>query len=244
MMLSWSFAVRMVDEVARLLRAMEKHRYLQEVDHRVHFTVDRALRDLPMFEKHAAAFDARVAREPGLELGSRDPSLWRKASLEEIIEVFLAFWGPGDQAAVRRERLVEAFEKAGLPIAEHEPFECDPEDPPFPELVWLDWVFLPIDQLDAERHTGAIAAIAESRVEANPSAPVYVEGPSISIVELCDGAPMGILADDFFLWAEPPVPYVDYVFRGVSRQAQLPEPPVGPDEVDEAEAEAGAPSAG
>jgi hypothetical protein len=141
---------------------------------------------------------------------------------------------------VRRERLVEAFEKAGLPIAEHEPFECDPEEPPFPELVWLDWVLLPIDQLDAERHSGAIAAIAESRVEANPSAPLYVEGPSISIVELCDGAPMGILADDFFLWAEPPVPYVDYVFRGVSRQAQLPEPPVGPDDEtdDEADGEA------
>jgi hypothetical protein len=241
MMLSWSFAVRMVDEVVRLLRAMEKHRYLQEVDHRVHFTVDRALRDLPMFAKHASAFDARLAKEPGLELASRDPSLWRKASLEEIVEVFLAFWGP-ERAKERRERLIEEFEKAGLPIAEHDPFAADPEDPPFPELVWLDWVFLPVDQLDPERHTGALAALADSGVEANPSAPIYVEGPSITIVELCDGAPLGILEDDFFLWAEPPVPYVDYVFRGVSKQAQLPEPPVGPDDQPDDEAEAAAPA--
>ena len=60
------------------------------------------------------------------------------------------------------------------------------------------------------------------------SEPVYQEGPAISIVELCDGAPLGILSEDFFLWSEGPIAYVDYVFRGVSKAAKLEEPPVGP----------------
>jgi hypothetical protein len=43
MMLAWSFAARTPDEVARLLRALGKHRYVHEVDHRIHWAVDQAL---------------------------------------------------------------------------------------------------------------------------------------------------------------------------------------------------------
>ncbi len=85
MMVAWSFAATTLDELGRLLRALGKHRYVQEVDHRIHWMVDEALRDVPTFASHAKAFDARRAKEPSLEIGSRDPSLWRGAPLDEII---------------------------------------------------------------------------------------------------------------------------------------------------------------
>ncbi len=227
MMTSWTFAASLLDEVARLLRAMEKHRYLHEVDHRLHYTVDVALSDRPHFAEKAAAFRRASEADPDLNRASRDPRLWRSATVEEVIEVLTAFWGPSQEAAPRRERLVDAFREAGLEVADHEPFESDPERPPFPELVLLDWALLPIDQLDAERHQGALAALEGETDAVKPSEPVYQEGPAISIVELCDGAPFGILSEDFCLWSEGPYAYADYVFRGVSKSAKLEEPPLG-----------------
>ena len=85
MMLGWSFAARTPDEVGRLVRALGRHRYLREASHGVHFLVDRALADLPEFAPHAAAFHARVRRERDLDLRSRDPSLWRSASVDEVV---------------------------------------------------------------------------------------------------------------------------------------------------------------
>ena len=223
MMLSWTFAASLLDEIARLLRAMGKHRYLHEVDHRLHFAVDIAMKDKPSFA----------------ERRSRDPRLWRSASVDEVIEVLTAFWGPSDEAESRRERLLDVFKEVGLEIPEHMPFESDPERPPFPELILLDWSLLPVDQLDAERHAGALAALEGEPDEYKPSEPIYQEGPAISAVELCDGAPFGILAEDFSLWSEGPYAYADYVFRGVSKAAKLEEPPVGlRDEAPEEEAPA------
>jgi hypothetical protein len=228
MMLAWTFAARMIDEVARLVRAMGKHRYVREVDHRVHFTVDCALSDLPAFRDAARAFERD--RPADLDLRSRDPRLWRAVSADEVVAVLTAFWAPDESGRARREKLVEVFADHALPVAEHEPFEADPESPPFPELVTLDWVFHPVDELDAEQHAGVLAALEDAGEEVAASEPVYVEGPSLSIVELCDGAPHGILPDDPYLWADGPRAYVDYVFRGVSKAAKLPEPPSGPDD--------------
>ena len=45
-MLAWSFAARTPDEIARLLRSLGKHRYVREVDHRLHWSVDHALAEL------------------------------------------------------------------------------------------------------------------------------------------------------------------------------------------------------
>ena len=59
-----------------------------------------------------------------------------------------------------------------------------------------------------------------------PSDPIYVEGPAIGLVELCDGAPNGVLPRDWEMWADGPFGYVDYLFRGVSKAAKLPDPPV------------------
>lgn len=225
MMLSWTFAVRMIDEVARLLRCMGKHRYLQEADLKIHWTVDEALRDLPSFKPHAVAFE-NAAKRHGLDRASRDPRLWRAASVEDIIGVLTAFWA-GDQATQCRTRLVELFNEHGLPIADHEPFESDPELPPFPELLLLDWTLKPIDALDAERHAGVFEALEGCEEEVHPSEPIYQEGPAFTIVELLDGAPLGILEEDLYLWSEGPYEYADYVFRGISKAAKLEEPPVG-----------------
>ncbi len=234
MMMEWTFAASLVDEIARLLRAMEKHRYLLEVDHRLHFSVDVALRDKPHFAAHASKFEALCKKTPDLNRASRDPRLWRPVTAEEVVDVHTAFWGPSDELESRRTRLVDVFKEVGLEIPDHPPFESDPERPPFPELVLLDWSLLPVDRLDTEKHAGALAALENETDDYQPSEPVYQEGPAITIVELCDGAPFGILAEDLSLWSEGPYAYADYVFRGVSKAAKLEEPPVGRRDEEEA----------
>jgi hypothetical protein len=233
MMTGWSFCARLIDEVASLLRALGKHRYVKEVDHRLHWTVDVALSDLPAFAAHAARFAQRRAAEKDLDVASRDPSLWRKADVEEVISVLTAFWGPGDEVAARQKRLRDVFAEVGFSIGEREAFHTDPEEPPFPELITLDWVLLPIDELDADRHRGVLEALEFSEDEVSPSAPIHQEGPAIGAVELLEAAPRGILEDELFFWSEGPYAYADYVFRGVAKAAKLIEPPVGLLDVDE-----------
>lgn len=226
MMLAWSFAARSFEEVARLLRALSKNRYVREVDLRIHWAVDHALRDLPAFAPHAAAFDAR--RGADLDRASRDPSLYRQALMEETIAALEAFWSPESAASDSyRSRLLSALADAGIPAADHAPFASPPDDPPYPELILLDWVYLPVDELDADRHAGALAAMEEAMEEVNASAPVFVEGPVIAAPELCDGAPNGVLREDFLVWSDGPYSYSDYVFRGVSKAAKLVDPPTG-----------------
>lgn len=227
MMFAWSFAARTTEEVARLVRALGKHRYVQEVDHRIHWAVDQALADHPAFSAHAAAFEARRRREPSLELGSRDPSLWRPAPTDEVIAALTTFWTPDDAGAHARERLLGVLLASGIPAGDHEPFKSRADDPPHPELILLDWVLLPVDELDVDRHTGALNALDESGEEINPSAPIYQEGPTIAAPELTAGAQNGLLPEDFFVWCDGPYPYADYVFRGVAKAAKLVDPPVG-----------------
>lgn len=227
MMVAWSFSARTLDELGRLLRALGKHRYVEEVDHRIHWMVDDALRDLPLFAPHAAAFDARRARERGLDPASRDPSLWRPAPLDEVLAALSAFWAdPG--APARADRLRDLVTSAGLPLADHPPFEASPESPPHPELITLDWVLYPVDELDAERHRGALEAMEEEGEEVpSPSAPIYQEGPTLAYPELAAGMRDGELVAEWLVWSEPPISYAGYVLRGASKAAKLDEPPVG-----------------
>ena len=227
MMFAWSFAARTPDEIGRLVRALGRHRYLREADLRLHFLVDRALADLPEFAPHAAAFHARERRDLELDRRSRDPSLWRPASVEEVTAALTTFWTPDERGLRARERLLDALEELDLLGDEHEPFTSSAEEPPHPELVLLDWVLLPVDQLDADRHAGALTALEESGEEINPSAPIYQEATVLSASELVLGAPNGVLGEDFVIWSEGPYPYADYIFRGAARAAKLVEPPVG-----------------
>lgn len=232
-MLAWSFSARTLDEMERLLRALGKHRYIREVDHRLHWTIDQTLADLPAFAPHAKVFDLRRRNEKNLEPESRDPSLWRQASVEDVITALRAFWLPGAEAERRKKKLRQIIAGLGLPEMEHEPFDASADEPPHPELIQLDWVLFPVDELDADRHRGALEAMDEAMEEVDASAPVYQEGPIITIPELCAGAPEGILAADFLVWSDGPYSYSDYVFRGASKAAKLSDAPVGYKDLDD-----------
>lgn len=226
MMHGWSFSARSIDDTTRLVRALSKNRYVSEVDFRVHWTVDFALADLSAFAPHAKAFQERRAKQKP-DIDSRDPSLWRSVLLEDVIRVLEAFWTEGPARDRYHQRLMQALAETGLPPCTHAPFQLAPDEVPHPELVVLDWIYLPVDELDTERHAGALSAMEEAMEEVNASAPVYVEGPIIAVPELCEGVRDGELREDFFVWSDGPYSYADYVFRGVSKAAKLPEPPVG-----------------
>ena len=227
MMLAWSFAARTAEEVTRLIRVLGKHRYVKEVDHRIHWAVDAALADHPTFAPHAKAFEARRRADPGLDPASRDPRLHRAAPADEVIAALANFWAPDEAGEAARERLLGVLVAARLSVGEHEPWAASPEEPPHPELILLDWVLLPVDELDADRHQGALDALEDSEEEINPSLPIYQEGPILSAPELTRGAPNGVLPEDFLVWSEGPYPYADYVFRGAAKAAKLVDPPEG-----------------
>ncbi|HMI84375.1 MAG TPA: hypothetical protein VK550_09800 [Polyangiaceae bacterium] len=232
-MLAWSFSARTLDEVSSLLRAMGRHRYVRETSHAIHWSVDEALSDRPLFAARAAAFNARLSREPALDVTSRDPSLWAYADTEVIIEALAVFWTKGDEAARAADRLREILEKSELGLAAHPPFRADPEEPPHPELILLDWEFFSIDDLDPERHEGALRALELAGEEVDVSASVYEESVCIAYPELAAGAPQGVLPTDFLIWSDGAYSYVDYVFRGVAKAARLVDPPVGIRDLDE-----------
>lgn len=227
MMLAWSFPARKLEDVERLLRALGKHRYVREVDLRLHFTVDQALASFSPFREHARAFEERRVKEPSLEIASRDPSLWRKATVDEVIAALRAFWAPSPEAEQHKRALLRAIAATGLPAVEHEPFTSSADEPPHPELVLLDWVLFPVDELDADRHRGALEAMEEAGEEVDASAPIYQEGPILSAPELCEGAVDGELVEEIFIWSDGPYSYSDYVFRGAAKAAKLEGPPVG-----------------
>src|SRR5262245_48223332 len=173
-MLAWTFSARTLDEVAALLRAMGRHRYVREADHGIHWSVDEALSDRPPFEARAASFRDRLTRERDLDPGSRDPSLWRYADTEVVIEALAAFWSPGDASERAREKLASVLARAEIELPAHAPFQSNPEEPPHPELILLDWEFFPIDELDPERHEGALRSLEIAGEEVNASARVFV----------------------------------------------------------------------
>lgn len=227
MMLAWSFAARTVEEVARLIRTLGKHRYVHEVDHRIHWAVDAALASHPTFAPHAAAFAALRARDPSLDPTSRDPRLHRAAPADEVIAALATFWSPDEAGEAARASLLGVLVSAGLSVGDHAPWTASPDEPPHPELILLDWVLLPVDELDADRHAGALDALEDSDEEINPSLPIYQEGPILAAPELTRGAPNGVLPEDFLVWSEGPYPYADYVFRGAAKASKLVDPPVG-----------------
>jgi hypothetical protein len=231
-MLAWTFSARTLEEVGALLRAMGRHRYVREADLSLHWSVDAALSDRAPFADRAAAFRQRRAKERDLDPGSRDPSLWKNADTEIVVEALAAFWNPGASAEIARDRLREALAGAEIELPSHVPFGSNPEEPPHPELVLLDWEFFPIDELDAERHSGALRALEIAGEAVDTSAPVFVEGVAISYPELVLGAPRGVLPADFLVWCDGDYSYVDYVFRGVAKAARLVDPPVGIRDID------------
>jgi hypothetical protein len=231
-MLAWSFSARTVEEVGSLLRALGRHRYLREAEHAIHWSVDEALSFLPAFAGPAGVFRSRRCNERDLDVASRDPSLWRRADVEEVISALGVFWTPGDVARRAQKQLEQVLVEAEIELPCHPPFRSDPEEPPHPELIWLEWELLPIVELDAERHAGALRALELSGEEVNVEAPVFQEAGCLAFPELSAGAPHGVLPEDFIVWSDNPYSYADYLFRGVAKAAKLVDPPIGIRDID------------
>ncbi len=240
MMLAWGIPAPEEGDWARFVRALGKNRYVVEVDHRVHFAVDRALAsladkpllpDAPERRFREAANELEQARgaDPSLDLASRDPRLWRPITADELAVVFRAFWHSAERAA-HRAALRRAFDEAGLAPPAHEAWQSDPDELPFPELLRLDWVLLAVDELDPERHAGALSAMEDSGDEAQPGVPLYAEGPTLTLAELTADPPSEIL-----VWCDGPYTYADYLLRGVAKAAKLAGAPVGARDLDENE---------
>lgn len=220
-MWGWSFSARTIDEIARTLAAMQRHRYLKEVDLRIHWSVDAALSPLgDPFGEYASSL-----RADGVELNSRDERCWRPVDADTMVQVMRQFWSR--EATALSERLSRLLRAAEIDAVEHVPFQADVDEAPFPELLLLDWVFYPVDELDAERHAGALRAMDRAQEEVHASEPIYVESFSLAEPELCALSWKGALPVDLMVWADGPYSYVDYVFRGVSKMAKLDAPPLG-----------------
>jgi hypothetical protein len=235
-MLAWAFSCKTPDEVAALVRALGKHRYVHEVDHRIHWMVDRAL--APLVPACAAAdrdLRERAEADRDLDLSSYDPSLWRAGSADDLAAIFAVFWAGDDAAKAAAARLRALVEDAGLPLPEHAAFEGDAEYPHHPQLLQLAWTLSAVGDLDADRHAGALTAMEEAGEEVDVSATIEQEGPDLGLAELTEGAPNGVLVGDFLVWADGPYAYNDYVFRGASKLAKLPDPPEGLRDLDEDE---------
>lgn len=227
MMFAWQFWARTPEEVARLVRCLSKHRYVREADLRMHRLLDRALAHLPEFARHARALDEMAGAPEGLDLSSRDPRLYRPATLDELGMVFAHFWGEAARTELSRANLLSLARDVGLELPVAPAWSSSAEEPPHPELVLLDWVLLPVDELDVAQHRGALAALEDCGEEVDVSAPIHQEATAIGLRELCEGAVDGELTGDFLVWSEPPYAYADYVFRGASKAAKLEKSPEG-----------------
>lgn len=225
---AWAFSCRTAGEVAALVRALGKHRYVREVDLQAHWLIDAVLSDTQPFDAPATAFLARREADPSLDVTSRDPSLWRALGADEVGQVLAAFWSEEPEAEARRTALLALALAEGFSMPEHAPFEGDVEFPDHPSLLLLSWTLHPVHDLDAERHAGALAEMEKAGEEVDVSAPIEHEGPDVGLAELLHGAPRGVLLSEFVVWADGPYAYSDYVFRGASRVAKLVDPPEGP----------------
>ena len=215
--------VTTVDEALRLVRALGKHRYVASRGIYVHALV-ADLGD----DSELSAWAREVLSNDDIDPASRDERLMRPASEEELARILGAFWGADPSP---RQRLQAALARLELPVEdEAAPFDEALEEDMHPVLIDAGWELVPLRELDAERHRGAMEAFGESilfesaRFEeenAIPPPASLQELPALGPVELLRGAEGGMLKDDLVLWCEGNETYLDYVMRGVLRAAKL-----------------------
>jgi len=229
-----SLGATRVDEAVRVVRALGAHRYVAGRLHLVHaFAFAAVPDDASGALAPARAWALGTLADARADPASRDEALWRRSTEAEVAEVLEAFWTPGDRAEAARAALLAMLSRHGLPPGEHAPFDETVEDEMHPVLVDAGWELLPLAQLDAERHKGALAAFGtalafeSARFEEETAIPPTVhlyELPAIGAVELTRGADAeGTLAAPLVVWAGGDETYLDYVVRGVRRAAKLPE---------------------
>ncbi len=201
--------VTTADEALRVIRALGKHRY---VAGRLHFVHALAACDVLDWARDVVADDA-------IDKASRDERLARRVTDEELCAVLARFWSE-ETGAEACDALLERLERFGVEVVVPE----DEEDDVFPLLVDAGWELLPLAELDAERHRGAIEAFGErihydvAKFEEQEHLPPVVhlqELPAIGAAELIRGL------DPFGLWLSGNETYQDYVIRGVLRAAKI-----------------------
>jgi hypothetical protein len=232
-MIAVSLGAGCAEEAARVVRALGAHRYVAGRLHLVHALALEALPD----DAGGALAEARgwargVLAQADLDPASRDERLWRRSGDAELAAVLEGFWSP-DRGPAAREALRGLLARHELPVLDHEPFDESVEDAVHPLLMDAGWELLPLAELDADRHRGAIAAFGEAlafesaRFEEETAIPPLrhlYELPAIGPRELLHGVDdAGVLAAPLVVWAEGDETYLDYVIRGVRRAAKLPE---------------------
>jgi hypothetical protein len=177
---------------------------------------------------HAATSDS-------LDVGSLDERLWRRSTEAEVAALLDAYWTPGPRAELSREALRQLLESHHFTVPEGQtPFDEKLEETLEPLLIDAGWELLTLNQLDPERHKGAIAAFGdaldfesacfEEETAIPRAAPSLIELPALGPTELLHGATAGgTLAEPLVVWADGHETYLDYIIRGVRRAARLPE---------------------
>ncbi len=232
-------------DMVRAVRALGQHRYVSGRLHLVHaFAVEAAMETDDEAARTALAeaqtWAKTVLSDNGIDRASKDERLYRHATDAELVAVLAAFWTPGEareRASLRlAERLVEI--EVAPPDVASPPFEEEREEEMFPILIDAGWELVPLRELDAERHKGAIAAFgagadnededvafASAKFEEENAVPYIapmMELPAMGTIEL-----LAAIEDDgearapLVVWTSGHETYVDYLLRGVQRAAKL-----------------------
>jgi hypothetical protein len=233
-MMAIDLGVRRVDQALRLVRALGAHRYVAGRLHLAHAFAVAAVGDDAAGALAEAREWALATLERGrgdLDLESRDERLWRRCSDAELAAMLEAYWTPGSRAHAARSALRALLERHGLATGDHAAFDESVEEQIHPLALDAGWELLRLQELDAERHKGAIASFGDELAFASacfeeetsiPSLPHLYELPAVGATELLDGASDdGTLKEPLILWVQGNETYLDYVFRGICRAARL-----------------------
>jgi hypothetical protein len=234
-MIAVDLGVEHVEPALRLVRALGGHRYVAGRLHLAHAFVLEAIADDGggvLAEARAwATATLALGATGGLDPGSRDERLWRRCTDAEVVAILDAFWTPGQRARGARDALRSLLDRHDLPVGDHRPFDEAVEGAIHPLTLDAGWELLPLRELDAERHRGAIAAFGDDLAfasavfeeETSIPAPTHLcELPALGPCELLGAArDDGSLTQPFVVWTQGNDVYLDYVLRGVQRAAKL-----------------------
>jgi hypothetical protein len=228
-MIGQEIAAKSGADLIAFVRGLGKHRYVASRLHLVHaFAIEAAAPHPDLAE--AEAWAKKVLSDPEIDRASKDERLHRRATDAEVVAVVTAFWSTSDGPA--HARLRERLAEIGIALdAERLPFDEDAEEDVFPVLVDAGWELLPLAQLDAEKHKGAMQNFGDelgwqvAKFEEENAVPPQVhlhELPAIGPTELLhvfdeDGS----LRAPFVVWLDGNETYQDYVLRGVSKVSKV-----------------------
>ncbi len=232
-MLAHDLPARDVADVVALLRALGGHRYVAGRMVLVHAAAFYATCDVVTADfasgllAEGQAWARAVFADPDIDPASRDERLQRRSTEREAAAVLEALWTHEEA----RARLAAWMQEMELPIPDAAPFDEAAEEEIHPILIDAGWELLPLAELDATRHAGAIGAFDDpilfesARFEEADAVPprVYLQELSaIGPAEILRGVnAQGLLDGPLTLWTEGCEVYQDYVLRGVLRAAKL-----------------------